>query len=361
MSWQILHGDCLQLLPTLDADSFDSCVTDPPYELGFMSRKWDSSGIAFSIDVWQQVYRVLKPGAHLVCFGGTRTFHRIATAIEDAGFELRDSVAWLYASGMPKSLNVAKAIDGYLGIAPTVIGQSQNWGAATHAEGRTTYADFPGAWDITQPTSDQAKQWAGWGTGLKPCFEPILIARKPIKEKTIARNVLAHGCGALNIDATRIPHESAEDYAKHAAQVQAIKARGGTQQGSWKNSSDLAGANDASALGRWTPNVCIDEHTAEALQAHSKYFYVAKPSKSERQGNPHPTPKPIKLLTQLVQLVTRPSGKVLDPFAGSGSTGVAAVRAGFEFTGIELNDTEQEPYVTVAKQRLTQAEGSAGE
>jgi len=210
MTYQILHGNNLDILPTLADNSIDSIVTDPPYELGFMGKKWDSSGIAYSVELWQQCLRVLKPGGHLLSFGGTRTYHRVAVAIEDAGFELRDSIAWLYGSGFPKSLDVSKAIDKAAGAEREVIGNyiapdgGRRTGGNTFSVGKEPDGRPEGL--LTAPSTPEAQQWQGWGTALKPAFEPVIVARKPI-EGTVANNVLKWGTGGLNIDGSRIGTE----------------------------------------------------------------------------------------------------------------------------------------------------------
>jgi site-specific DNA-methyltransferase (adenine-specific) len=203
------HGDCLDVLPTLPDASVDSVVTDPPYELGFMGKGWDASGIAYNVTVWRECLRVLKPGGHMLAFGGTRTWHRLACAVEDAGFEMRDSIAWLYGSGFPKSLDVSKAIDKAAGAEREVVGKAQWSNSANHfvpGEDHTERVHL----DITAPATPDAERWQGWGTALKPAFEPVVVARKPLAG-TVAANVLAWGTGALNIDATRVT-AAAGDY-----------------------------------------------------------------------------------------------------------------------------------------------------
>jgi hypothetical protein len=204
MTYQILLGNNLDILPTLPDNSVDSIVTDPPYELGFMGKKWDSSGIAYSVELWQQCLRVLKPGGHLLSFGGTRTWHRVAVGIEDAGFEIRDSMAWLYGSGFPKSLDVSKAIDKAAGAERQrtpykggIASGQGNYGGGGQIHDGTKVGD--------EAITPEAQQWQGWGTALKPAFEPIVVARKPI-EGTVANNVLKWGTGGLNIDGSRIGH-----------------------------------------------------------------------------------------------------------------------------------------------------------
>lgn len=202
----IHHGDCIETMNAMPPESVDAIVTDPPYGLGFMGKKWD--GLPPSLEWAEACYRVLKPGGHIAAFGGTRTWHRLAVAIEDAGFEMRDSLAWLYGSGFPKSHDVGKAIDRMAGVEREVIG-SKITGNAKQSSSRTgEFADGKHGGqqvvDVTAPATPEAEQWDGWGTALKPAFEPIVLARKPLAEKTVARNVLAHGTGAINVDACRI-------------------------------------------------------------------------------------------------------------------------------------------------------------
>jgi site-specific DNA-methyltransferase (adenine-specific) len=421
MTYQILHGNNLDVLPTLADNSIDSIVTDPPYELGFMGKKWDSSGIAYSVELWQQCLRVLKPGGHLLSFGGTRTYHRVAVAIEDAGFELRDSIAWLYGSGFPKSLDVSKAIDKAAGAEREVIGTQKLSGnaAQTTKEKGGTYASNtdsigvkPIEVSITAPSTPEAQQWQGWGTALKPAFEPVIVARKPI-EGTVANNVLKWGTGGLNIDGSRI---GTETISTHNA------PKGSFAGGEPDRGSDTSSYKEHT--GRWPANIILDPYTAELLDEQSgdrpggtfpakrgqavntsfasgqetvggqrsmgdsggasRFFYVAKASKRDRNeglddldaqrhsdreladgvggDNPrnrtnqakqnfHPTVKPTSLMEYLIKLVTPPQGTVLDPFTGSGSTGKAAILQGFDFIGIEMT----EEYLPIIEGRLKHA------
>jgi len=215
---RIYNMDCLEGMKLLDDNSVDSIVTDPPYELGFMGKKWDSTGIAYSVELWKECLRVLKPGGHLLAFGGTRTYHRMACAIEDAGFEIRDQMQWIYGSGFPKSHNISKAIDKKFGakreVIKTVKGmgkQNPEWNGT--AKGRKENYYKP-EYQLTAPATPEAKQWDGWGTALKPAHEPIVVARKPISEKTIAENVLKWGTGGLNIDGCRIGTEDIKTHGK---------------------------------------------------------------------------------------------------------------------------------------------------
>ena len=509
------HGDCLDVLRSLPDCSVDSVVTDPPYALGFMGREWDTFGmdvgrgaqarsqrraevtptgeghstsagpyLASGVDSlraaglpfqrWCEAWateclRVLKPGGHLLAFGGTRTWHRLACAVEDAGFEVRDSIAWMYGSGFPKSLDVSKAIDKRanvndethrrialvaevirthreakgmersavsLAVVGTPSGACWNWehqqlpsaemwpaikrvldipdkfdgliegtraqfiGAEREVIGeRTTglgtgrgavaYIGDSDNRDVTAPATDAAREWEGWGTALKPAFEPVVVARKPLIG-TVAANVLAHGTGALNIDGCRIettepggrPHISADG--------------GGNSVGVYGDG--LHGSRNLGKFdqGRWPANVVLDETQAEALDEQSgtqrdgtavnrnkdpkaekphevygggwlngdrpdithggqggasRFFYVAKADATERprvNGTAHPTVKPLSLMRWLVRLVTPPGGTVLEPFAGSGTTVEACIIEGFDCIAIEKG----EEYLPLIMQRI---------
>lgn len=346
--WTLLLGDSREALRGF-ADSWaDSIVTDPPYELGFMGRSWDASGVAYDVDLWREALRVLKPGGHLLAFGGTRTYHRMACAIEDAGFEVRDSLHWIYGSGFPKSLNVAIGIDkaagamAHRGKRASFVGNMAQGESVVHA------VSMPRHDGIT----DAARQWAGWGTALKPAHEPIVVARKPL-DGTVAANVLAHGTGAINVDGCRVAHGKDVDL----SMMQRQQAEGtGISIG-----KGFVGSNIGKEIpmykpgGRWPPNIllshasdCGDECAEGCAVAEmdgqsngaSRFFpvfrYQAKASRKDRgEGNTHPTVKPIELMRWLVRLVTPPGGVVLDPFTGSGTTGIAARREGATFVGIE--------------------------
>jgi len=356
----LLKGNCLDTLKTLPDNSVDSIVTDPPYELGFMGKSWDNSGIAYSTDLWAECLRVLKPGGHLLAFSGSRTYHRMVVAIEDSGFEIRDQIMWLYGSGFPKSLDVSKAIDKKAGTlkivgkgraGKTALGQSSDWNKTNN----------PHEFDITEPNSPEAQQWQGWGTALKPAHEPIVVARKPIIG-TVANNVLTYGTGALNIDGSRVGTEVRKN------NINDFSNQHGNQFG---NGAPIAKLGESEVTGRWPANVIHDGLEEE----WSRFFYCAKASKSERNAgleglpergkvfngqsdepagnaegsvedkfstkpaqNFHPTVKPLALMRYLVKLVTPPSGTVLDPFLGSGSTAVAAILEGFEWIGCEMTE-----------------------
>ncbi|MFL9934262.1 site-specific DNA-methyltransferase [Paraburkholderia sp. RL18-103-BIB-C] len=368
-------GDCRDVLAAMPAASVDSIVCDPPYELGFMGKSWDASGIANDAAMWAECLRVLKPGAHLLAFSGSRTYHRMTCAIEDAGFEVRDQIMWIYGSGFPKSLDVSKAIDKAAGAEREVVGfDAAKAAQQTRAVSTAAYGDYagnPGA--ITEPATDAAKQWAGYGTALKPAHEPICVARKPLAG-TVAANVLAHGTGALNIDGCRVAHSG-----ESGAWGTGKRPGGFADVGAAKGGSEPCGAFNAS--GRWPANVIHDgspevlagfpqtapskagargiQHSGRhggladiggnpkegtnTLRGHdddggsaARFFYCPKASKADRgAGNDHPTVKPLALMAYLVRLVTPPGGVVLDPFMGSGSTGRAACAEGRDFIGIE--------------------------
>lgn len=262
----IYAGNNLHILPTLADNSVDSIVCDPPYELGFMGKSWDSSGIAYSVELWQECLRVLKPGGHLLAFGGTRTWHRLAVAIEDAGFEIRDNIAWLYGSGFPKSHNISKAIDKAAGAEREVIGKNNRHGGGT-MQGHS-FQVSPVIPDITAPATDDAKQWDGWGTALKPAHEPIVVARKPV-EGTVAENVLEYGVGGLNIDATRIDFASEQDRASATPQGRVTSNINAGAAPDVDDSGRREVDRPDNSNGRWPANIILDEYTAELLDKQS--------------------------------------------------------------------------------------------
>jgi site-specific DNA-methyltransferase (adenine-specific) len=327
------HGDCLEVLRSLPDCSVDSIVTDPPYGLSFMGKRWDYD--VPSVEVWAECLRVLKPGGHLLAFAGTRTQHRMAVRIEDAGFEIRDMIAWVYGSGFPKSLDVSKAIDKAAGAEREVVGNNPTFrkmqeNASNYNLQRNEF--------ITAPATPEAKQWQGWGTALKPALEPITVARKPLIG-TVAENVLQHGTGAINVDGGRVGTE------------ERITNWSGTAN--YKVSDPKTGTT--TATGRWPANFIHDgsEEATDLLGASARFFYCAKASKADRDENHHPTVKPTDLMRYLCRLVTPPSGTVLDPFMGSGSTGKAAMLEGFAFVGIE----REAEYIEIAKARIQSAVG----
>lgn len=336
---RLFRGDCLEVMRQLDDKSVDAIVTDPPYGLSFMGKRWDAT--VPSVDIWQECLRVLKPGGHLLAFAGTRTQHRMAVNIEDAGFEIRDLIAWVYGQGFPKSHN----LDG---------------------------------------------EWQGWGTALKPALEPVTVARKQLTG-SVAENVQEWGTGALNIDGCRV---GIADNTVRRNGVTALFLGAGSNP--HDNKDGMGGGHNA---GRWPANLIHDGsdevvgifpevHGAGAARTGSKnlrdakhkpsaynlprstgdmfrfgdsgtvarFFYCAKTSRSERgEGNTHPTVKPIALMRYLCRLVTRPGGVVLDPFMGSGTTGIAALKEGFDFIGIE----REEAYFEISKNRIEHFSGVA--
>lgn len=257
----ILHlGNCLDSLKRMPDNSVDSIVTDPPYGISFMSKKWDYN--VPSVEIWKECLRVLKPGGFLLSFSSTRTYHRMTINIEDAGFEIRDSCTWNYSSGFPKSHNISASIDKMYG--------HPNRGRAIPTASSYQACDVDQENKLTsnpvgpyEPKTDEAKQWQGWGTALKPSQEFIAMARKPL-DGTVANNVLKWGTGGINIDATRVPM-SDEDYEKLSSGVERIREKGGTMGNSWKNSSDLSGANPVNTSGRWPANF-IHDGSEEVLE-----------------------------------------------------------------------------------------------
>lgn len=388
---QIKLGDSLFVLRTLPENSIDSVVTDPPYGLAFMNKHWDYD--VPSVELWREVLRVLKPGGHVLSFGGTRTYHRMVVNIEDAGFEIRDQIMWIYGSGFPKSHDVSKAIDKEAGAEREVV-ETKSAGSGPLKRGHVTSTgggmsigtERSPEYNVTAPATDLAKQWQGWGTALKPANEPIVLARKPLVG-TVAANVEQYGTGGLNIDASRIGSEVRTNIPASSLGNARTKAGGAAQ----------VGRSPTIALGRWPANVLFDEEAAAVLDEQSgivgkgnnrggysyagreydnknssmfngdkpqalpnyndsgsasRFFYVAKASKRERgEGNNHPTVKPIKLMEYLVRMITPPGGTVLDPFMGSGTTGVAVKSLGFKFFGIELEKT----YHEIATRRIEAA------
>jgi len=243
---KLIHSDCISAIKTLPENSVDSIVTDPPYELGFMGKSWDSSGVANSVEMWSEVLRVLKPGGHLLAFSGSRTYHRMVCAIEDAGFEIRDQIMWVYGSGFPKSLDISKAIDKQAGVEREIVASYE-----THDIRNAGLMDKKGNLIVnkTAPNTDLAKQWDGWGTALKPAHEPIVMARKPIVG-TVANNVLNYGVGGINIDASRVGYT--DDYdKKHQEDI-----RKGT--GTFFGGSGESKSNQKDIQGRWPANFIHD-------------------------------------------------------------------------------------------------------
>jgi len=262
----LLKGNCLELLAEMPDNSVDSIVTDPPYELGFMGKSWDNSGIAYNVELWSQALRVLKPGGHLLAFGGSRTYHRLASAVEDAGFEIRDQIMWIYASGFPKSLDVSKAIDKAAGAEREVVGSDTK---ARSTTGKSVLSSVGGeteyqTWDITAPATPEAQQWQGWGTALKPAHEPIVVARKPLIG-TVATNVLTYGTGALNIDASRVAHLSDADRASATPQGKVTSNLRAGAAPDVNNEGRKEVERPDTSQGRWPANV-IHDGSEEVLE-----------------------------------------------------------------------------------------------
>ena len=397
------HGDCLDVLATLPDASVDAVVTDPPYALEFMGRSWDgwSSPRAFQewCGLWAaECLRVLKPGGHLLAFGGSRTWHRLAVAVEDAGFEMRDSIAWLYGSGFPKSLDVSKAIDKAAGAEREVVGTRPTAkGNGGTGNDFLTASSRANVVDVTAPATPDAERWQGWGTALKPAFEPVVVGRKPLAG-TVAANVLTYGAGALNIDGCRVPMsgEDREKFVQGDAAWRAMNERRGKGRKDNEVYGEYGIAESAPHdAGRWPTNVVLDESQAEVLDRQSgerpsssgaafkvggyggsvglnrddrreigfgdsggasRFFptfrYEAKAPTSERPRageTAHPTVKPLDLMRWLVRLVTPPGGTVLEPFAGSGTTAEACVIEGFHCIAVE----READYLPLIVQRLT--------
>lgn len=386
MAFEIKHGDCLEVMRGMADNSVDAVVTDPPYGLSFMGKKWDYD--VPSEEVWRECLRVLKPGGHLLAFAGTRTQHRMAVRIEDAGFEIRDMIAWVYGSGFPKSLDVSKAIDKAAGAEREVLGYTANArpnrvGKETKLSGAQTIGG-----EITAPATEAARQWQGWGTALKPALEPITVARKPLIG-TVAENVLQYGTGAINVDGGRV---GTDDVILFNRKPEGLTISGWKEnnrnpyqqssQGRWPANLIHDGSDEVVGLfpdtgnssgGKGAASDLIDNPSVYGAfsgankgasaggfggaGSAARFFYCAKASKFDRgKGNRHPTVKPTELMRYLVRLVTQPGGTVLDPFTGSGSTGKAAVLEGFEFIGIE----REAEYVAIAEARIAEAQRSLG-
>jgi site-specific DNA-methyltransferase (adenine-specific) len=427
-------GDCIEVLAAMPENSVDFVCTDPPYHLqsihkrfaakgrnetseryaagpygrtakGFMGKQWDGGDIAFRIDLWAQVLRVLKPGGHLVASGGTRTFARMSVAIEDAGFEIRDTIMWLYGSGFPKSHNVGKNIDRMAGADREIVKQ-----------GKPVKRMIPGAdqdkvgWDKnngreyvpteTAPATAEAEAWDGWGTALKPACEPIVLARKPLSEGTVAANVLRWGVGGLNIDGCRIGDfvnttPTGQDRYnqanfEHGYRPSAYPTNGRKGEPSAErtyvsegvtNFAATPGPRGGSAKGRWPANIIHDgsDEVVAAFPAEAgafapvcgtepsnaitnvygarertatyhhgdngsaaRFFYTAKADSDDRLGSKHPTVKPLDLMQYLIRLISPPGGIGLDLFAGTGTTGEAAWREGMRSILIEREPEYQE-------------------
>jgi DNA modification methylase len=383
---KIFVKDCLEGMKELPDNCVDAVITDPPYELGFMGKSWDKSGIAINVDMWRQVLRVLKPGGHLLSFGGSRTYHRMACAIEDAGFEIRDMIEWVYGSGFPKSFNISLGIDKQSGAIRDVIGvrtdgKATNSGSGCYQMNDGKDTSMKKVFNETAPKTDAAKQWEGWGTALKPAHEPIVLARKPLSEKTVVENVLKWGVGGLNIAGCRIKHNEPMKMTNRTPRTDANIF----SDESCGFKQELNHIASAASDGRFPANFIHDgsdevmDEFGEASAA-ARFFYCAKASKSEREKgcesmetkevfraghgnneeddvskrfitkikNNHPTVKPLALMEYLIKMVTPQNGVVLDPFLGSGTTAIAAVKNGCKFIGFEMN----KEYCKIAVERI---------
>ena len=411
----LVNGDCLEEVQKLvdKGMQVDSIVTDPPYHLtsiverfgkegsapakdkdgafqrqsvGFMGKEWDGGDIAFRKETWELFMKVLKPGGHLLAFSGSRTYHRMAVAIEDAGFDIRDQIMWLYGSGFPKSLNLGKSVDKKLGNERVKTGKTKTHSnkGMPQAEERTAIGAGAFGQEVEEEITVGTSEWEGWGTALKPAHEPIVLARKPLSENSIVANVLKHRTGGIHIDACRIEYADEND-------------RSGWHKtgGGGKGYMDT----DTFKIRKITPEE-IQERTKNGRfpanimhngleEDWARYFYCPKTSKAEKdkgldsfetkkegmsngaqshgegygkkddiglnkivaKKNNHPTVKPIKLMKYLCRLVTPKGGTVLDPFMGSGSTGIAAKDEGFEFIGIE----KEKEYFEIAERRISVA------
>jgi len=358
---RIINGDVLRFAAHYRGERFHGVLCDPPYELGFMGKSWDSRGVSFRAETWSAIRSLLLPGAHLLAFGGTRTFHRIAVAIEDAGFEIRDTIGWLYGSGFPKSHDVSKAIDREAGAEREKIkvkprpetsgtmaahGDSRPWINKSRELG---YHEVAG----NIPATDSAREWQGYGTALKPAWEPVIVARNPLAG-TVAQNAIEHGAGALNVDGGRVGDELITSYP-------------GLNRNKLLNDDGWSGIGKQipphSYIGRWPANILHDgsDDIAEIMGDAQRFFYCAKAGKKERNdgvvANHHPTVKPLALTEYLAKIIVPPAhveSRLLVPFAGSGSECIGAIRAGWRHVvGVEQNDE----YARIARARIEHHSG----
>jgi site-specific DNA-methyltransferase (adenine-specific) len=407
MTNKIIHGDNLEVLKTYPENFFHSVVTDPPYGLKFMNKHWDYD--VPQVEFWREVLRVLKPGGYVLSFGGTRTYHRMAVNIEDAGFIIRDQLQWIYGSGFPKSLNIGKAVDKSQGNEKKKIGERLGHDIRGGALMEARDPELKKENNKLKITITQgSSEWEGYGTALKPANEPICLAMKPLSEKNFAENVLKWGTGGMNIDGCRVGTEQTVTRAK----------RKGMSFTSLGNGQGFNGCDESINQGRFPSNVILDEeagalldkqsgvtiskstvrknkvntgkngiynnynaqdsHGFDGFGGASRFFYCSKASSSERNAgmrwdsekklesgiqrgsygsfngrsnyykNYHVSVKPLNLMRYLVRLVTPKGGIVLEPFAGSGTTLLAAKKEGFEFVGIE----RELEYCKIAEQRL---------
>lgn len=410
--YKITNANIKEWAKNYDGELFDGILCDPPYELGFMGKSWDSSGIAFDTEMWTDILKLLKPGGHLLAFSGSRTYHRMAVAIEDAGFEIRDQLIWMYGSGFPKSLNIGKAVDKIQGNKREVtrVRTDGNKGG-----GANTYDDDNYVWDKPFDETKGTSEWEGYGTALKPAHEPCVLARKPI-EGTVANNVLKHGTGGLNIDGTRVEGKPWASVAPNkGGRSGGVMGKQTTHPGGEPNTlgrfpanlihdgsdeveavfpqTKNGGGNSTSKRETWLRQETEPTQYAGDKGSASRFFYCAKSSKSERNAgldelpdmllahsnqakaelkrgntdfarevdtssfnsvkmlkNHHPTVKPLSLTKYLATLIKPPTGgRLLVPFSGSGSEMIGALQAGWGYVeGVELT----EEYIPIAEARL---------
>lgn len=356
-NWILEEGDVLAVLQTYQDNVFDALMCDPPYGISFMGKKWDYD--IPSVEVWCEAIRVLKPGAPLLAFGGSRTYHRMACAIEDAGFEIRDQLMWLYGQGFPKSLDVSRAIDAAAGAKRASVGPSPYSARKPNGSRGIGYVganDTPGAPDITAPATPLAAAWDGYGTALKPAFEPICLARKPL-DGTVVANVARWGVGGLAVDACRIAASVADIEAapQHSFGVSPPRAYNfATGEGRNGEVFDMS-------KGRWPANLLLNEESAALLDSQSKsasrFFYTSKVSTKEKNfgceggKNSHPTLKPLSLTKWLARLIMPPTegASIIIPYAGAGSEMIGALQAGWsEVIGVENNSE----YASILRARV---------
>ena len=429
---KLILGDSVDKLKELEDNSVDSIVTDPPYGLSFMGKKWDYD--VHSQEIFEECLRVLKPGGYLLSFAGSRTYHRMAVRVEDAGFEIRDQIMWIYGSGFPKSMNIGIQVDKKLGNQREVVGEKVRGDVEKAKENGAGYLADPANRNNTkqfgygtQTITKGNSEWEGWGTALKPAHEPIVMARKPLSEKTVVNNVLEWGTGGINIDESRISTD--EVITNHSRGAESAISKG--KYGDSKEQETHQ--TPSQTLGRFPANIILDKEAGRILDEQtgelstvgspkkidnsktsifgagvpgfqmygdkggaSRFFYCPKTSKTDRNEgldefedkyyaagnqakaelkrgnvefnsnkgkgrderhnhnqvgvskNNHPTVKPTDLMLYLIRLITPKGGTTLDPFMGSGSTGKAAVRGGFDFVGIE----REKEYMEIAEARI---------
>jgi DNA modification methylase len=380
MTYKIHQGDNRQILKTLADNSIDAIVTDPPYGIDFLGKSWDADTGALA--TYQECLRVLKPGGHILAFSAARTYHHLAITLEQAGFEIRDQIMWIYSSGFPKSQDIGRQLHKKSHGKPDKqrfdpsIMIKVSGDQYQHPDNGNIYRALPDIngdrlavshegdkyGTVYEQVIEVDSEWSGWGTQLKPAHEPICLARKPLKQ-SIAKNCQEWGVGALNIDATRIPYEDADDLKTYVNNIAGPLERSTAKEGSGINMfegqvgykvqkgkvlrpGEQGDGTEVTAneQGRFPSNVL-----GEIAEEYQKYFYCPKVSKEERQEyNNHPTVKPVELMKYLIKLITPPGGTVLDPFNGSGTTGMAATELGFDYIGCELDPK----YVEISKRRI---------